>query len=299
MSFKSGFISIVGRPNVGKSTLLNSLVGQKIAIMTDKAQTTRNTIRAIYNDDEAQMIFLDTPGIHKPRHALGEYMVTAAKRSLDQVELVLFMVDDSLTVGAGDKYICELLKDVKSKVIVLINKRDLILPDDFKKLYDYYEQLDFVSEVIGISALTGGGIDDLRQTIKDYLPEGPRYFNPDDYTDQMERQLASELIREKLLLYLEDEIPHGVAVLIDSFKERKNKNLIDIEATIVCEQDRHKGMIIGKGGKKIKGVGMAARKDIEAMLASKVNLQLFVKVRKSWRSDSNKVREYGYNLKDL
>ncbi len=299
MAFKSGFISIVGRPNVGKSTLLNSLIGQKIAIMTDKPQTTRNTIRAIYNDDEAQMIFLDTPGIHKPRHALGEYMVKAAKRSLENVELILFMVDDSIKVGAGDKYISDLVKESQTTTLVLINKRDLINPDDFKQLYDYYSALPFVSEVIGISALTGGGVEDLRETIKSYLPEGPRYFSEADYTDQLERQLAAELIREKLLLYLDEEVPHGVAVVIDSFSERKNKPLIDIEASIICERKTHKGMIIGKGGKKIKGIGMAARKELETMLASKVNLQLFVKVKTGWRDDSNKLKNFGYNMQDL
>lgn len=296
MVFSSGFVSIIGRPNVGKSTLLNCLVGQKIAIMTAKPQTTRNTIRAIYNDDDSQIVFLDTPGIHKPKHALGDYMVKTAKRTFDEVDVVLFMIDESKKIGLGDRYIINILENLKTPVVVVVNKLDLIHPDDFKVLYDTYSAMPFVKEVIGISAISAGGIESLLKIIKGFLEEGPKYFPEDIITDQPERQMVSEIIREKLLLFLDEEIPHGVAVLIESFKERKDKPLIDIQATIICEKNSHKGIVIGKGGKKLKGIGKASREEIEALLGTKVFLELWVKVKQGWRNSSTQLKNYGYKL---
>ncbi len=292
--FKSGFVAIVGRPNVGKSTLLNCVIGQKIAIMTQKPQTTRNVIRAVYNDDNSQIIFLDTPGIHKPKNELGKYMVGAAQRTLQDVDLVLFMIDDSLKIGAGDRYILEQLEAVKTPTIVVVNKLDLINPDDFKKIYDTYMAMSFIDDVIGISALAASNVDGLMKLVKSYLSEGPKYFPDDVLTDQMERQIAAEIIREKLLLYLDDEIPHGVAVTIEQFKERDNKPLVDIDATIICEKKSHKGIVIGKGGAKLKGIGKASRTDLEALLGVKVNLKIWVKVRENWRNSKAQLKNYGY-----
>ncbi len=292
--FKSGFVAIVGRPNVGKSTLLNCVVGQKIAIMTQKPQTTRNVIRAVYNDEDSQIIFLDTPGIHKPKNELGKYMVGAAQRTLQDVDLVLFMIDDSLKIGAGDRYILEQLEAIKTPTIVVVNKLDLINPDDFKKIYDTYLEMPFIDDVIGISALAASNVDSLVRLIKSYLEEGPKYFPDDVLTDQMERQIAAEIIREKLLLYLDDEIPHGVAVTIDQFKERDNKPLVDIDATVICEKKSHKGIVIGKSGAKLKGIGKASRTDLEALLGIKVNLKIWVKVRENWRNSKTQLKNYGY-----
>lgn len=296
--FKSGFVAIVGRPNVGKSTLLNCVIGQKIAIMTQKPQTTRNVIRAVYNDDESQIVFLDTPGIHKPKNELGKYMVGAAQRTLQDVDFVLFMIDDSLKIGAGDRYILEQLEAIKTPTIVVVNKLDLINPDDFKKIYDTYMAMPFIDDVIGISALAASNVDGLMKLIKSYLSEGPKYFPDDVLTDQMERQIAAEIIREKLLLYLDDEIPHGVAVTIEQFKERDNKPLVDIDATIICEKKSHKGIVIGKGGTKLKGIGKASRSDLEALLGIKVNLKIWVKVRENWRNSKTQLKNYGYFNRD-
>ncbi len=296
--FKSGFVAIVGRPNVGKSTLLNCIAGQKVAIMTAKPQTTRNVIRAVYNDADSQIVFLDTPGIHKPKSELGKYMVTAAQKTLQDVELILFMVDDSKKIGAGDKYILAQLEAAKTPVIVVVNKLDLIHPDDFKLLYDAYNALPFIDDVIGISAISAGNVDALMTLIKGYLKAGPKYFPEDVVTDQMERQIVAEIIREKLLMYLDDEIPHGVAVVIDSFSARDDKPLIDIDATIVCEKKSHKGIVIGRGGAKLKGVGKASRQDIELLLGNKVNLKIWVKVRENWRNSKAQLKNYGYTNRD-
>ncbi|PID80362.1 MAG: GTPase Era [Clostridiales bacterium] len=292
--FKSGFVAIIGRPNVGKSTLLNCIAGQKIAIMTAKPQTTRNVIRAVYNDAESQIVFLDTPGIHKPKNELGKYMVESAKKTLEDVEVVLFMVDDSTEIGPGDRFIIEELSQIKTPVIVVVNKLDLINPDDFKVLYDTYSAMPFVSDVIGVSAISAGNVDGLIKLIKSHLVEGPKYFPDDVVTDQIEREMAAEIIREKLLMYLNDEIPHGVAVVIDRFSERTNKPLVDIDATIVCEKKSHKGIVIGKGGSKLKGIGKASRQDMENLLGVKVNLKIWVKVRENWRNSKAQLKHYGY-----
>lgn len=299
MGFKSGFVSIIGRPNVGKSTLLNCLVGEKVAIMTNKPQTTRNTIRAIYHSDEAQIVFLDTPGIHKPKHKLGEYMVSAATNTFKEVDAVLFLVDDSMDIGPGDQYILDMLEGVTTPVYVVVNKLDLLTPDKFEILYNRYKKLPQVTDVLGVSALKGANMRGLIELLVGVLKEGPVFFPDDIVTDQPERAIVAEIIREKLLMYMEDEIPHGVAVVIDSFKERVGKPLVDIQATIICEKKSHKGMIIGKEGRKLKGIGKASREDIEKLLGTKVFLELWVKVKEGWRDDVGSLKNYGYDSKEL
>lgn len=299
MGFKSGFVSIIGRPNVGKSTLLNCLVGEKVAIMTNKPQTTRNTIRAIYHSDEAQIVFLDTPGIHKPKHKLGEYMVSAATNTFKEVDAVLFLVDDSMDIGPGDQYILDMLEGVTTPVYVVVNKLDLLTPDKFEILYNRYKKLPQVTDVLGVSALKGANMRGLIELLVGVLKEGPVFFPDDIVTDQPERAIVAEIIREKLLMYMEDEIPHGVAVVIDSFKERVGKPLVDIQATIICEKKSHKGMIIGKQGRKLKGIGKASREDIEKLLGTKVFLELWVKIKEGWRDDAGSLKNYGYDTKEL
>lgn len=295
MIFKSGFVTIIGRPNVGKSTLMNKIIGEKIAIMTDKPQTTRNRIQAIYNDKSSQIIFLDTPGIHKPKNKLGEYMVKTAKETLNEVDVVLFMVDESKTVGPGDRFILDYLEGIKTPVIVVINKIDLLDPMDYKNVFEFYSSLEYVKNVVGISALNGNNIGDLMGVIDEYLEEGPMYYPSDMITDQPERAIVSEIIREKALLYLEDEVPHGVNVQIELMKKRDDKDIVDIQATIICEKSSHKGIIIGKQGRKLKGIGMSARKEIERLLGSKIFLELWVKVRPGWRDNEGMLKNYGYN----
>jgi len=295
MAFKSGFISIIGRPNVGKSTLINRLVGQKIAITSSKPQTTRNRIQGIYTDEECQVVYLDTPGIHKPKHKLGEIMVDAALKTLREVDLILFLVDESEELGPGDKYILEQLASVKTPVMLIINKRDLVSPETFKKLYDIYSQYEFIKEIHGVSAVKDPTVEPLLNRIKGFLTEGPAYFPEDMVTDQPERVLVAEIIREKLLTYLDEEIPHGVVVEIESMKERKTGNIMDITAVIVCEKDSHKGIIIGKGGKKLKGIGKSAREELEVILGTKIFMELWVKVRSGWRNDASQLRNYGFN----
>lgn len=294
MPFKSGFVTIVGRPNVGKSTLLNRLVGEKIAITTNKPQTTRNRIQGIYSDADSQIIFLDTPGIHKPKHRLGELMVESATRTFNEVDLILLMMDESPEIGPGDRYILDMMAQVKTPVVLVINKVDLIAPDVFKKIYDTYAALPFVKEVFGISAVKDETVEPLLNRIKSYLEEGPPYFPMDMVTDQPERALVAELIREKALMYLDEEIPHGIAVEIEQMKERPGGALVDISAVIVCEKDSHKGIVIGKQGRKLKGIGKSAREDIEALLGSKVFLELHVKVRSGWRDNEGLLKNYGF-----
>ena len=294
--FKSGFVSIVGRPNVGKSTLMNNVVGEKIAIMSDKPQTTRNTIQAVYTDDESQVVFLDTPGIHKPKNKLGEIMVKAATDAFSNVDLILFVVDSSRKIGPGDRRIMEDLRGTKTPIVLVINKIDQI--EDKDELFDIIKMYDdekMFKEIVPISALKGKNVKTLINVIKEDLEEGPKYFPDYMVTDQPERVLIAELIREKVLHYVDDEVPHGVAVEIERMKARKDKEIIDISAVIYCERDSHKGIIIGKGGRKLKGIGKSARQDIELLLGSQINLQLWVKVKENWRNLQNYINNFGLN----
>ncbi|MDR5657989.1 GTPase Era [Serpentinicella sp. ANB-PHB4] len=294
MAFKSGFVSIIGRPNVGKSTLMNYIIGEKIAIMSDKPQTTRNKIQSIYTDEELQIIFIDTPGMHKPKHKLGEYMVNTATQTLKDVDVVLFVVDNSKEIGPGDRHIIEQLKETRTPVILVMNKIDLMNPESFKNLYNLYEQEGVFKDIIGISALEGANISSLIHKISDYLDEGPKYFPDDMITDQPEKVIVAEIIREKVLHYIDQEIPHGVAVEITSMKYREEKDIVDINATIYCEKKSHKGIIIGKNGRKLKGIGKSARQDIETLLGSKVYLELWVKIKEDWRNSQSTLRNFGF-----
>lgn len=285
--FKSGFVSIVGRPNVGKSTLMNNVVGEKIAIMSDKPQTTRNTIQAVYTDEECQIVFLDTPGIHKPKNKLGEFMVKSATDAFKNVDLVLFVVDDSKKIGPGDRKIIEDLRGIKTPVILVLNKIDKLEESELFELMQLYSNEDLFKAIVPISALKGRNVNELLKVIGNYLQEGPKYFPDYMITDQPERVLVSELIREKVLHYLNDEVPHGVAVEVERMKSRQDKDIVDISAVIYCERDSHKGIIIGKNGRKLKGIGKSAREDMELLLGSKINLQLWVKVKENWRNLQN------------
>ena len=295
--FKSGFVSIVGRPNVGKSTLMNNVVGEKIAIMSDKPQTTRNTIQAVYTDEEAQVVFLDTPGIHKPKNKLGEFMVKSATDAFKNVDLVLFVVDESKKIGPGDRKIIDDLKNIKTPVVLVLNKIDHLNEEELFDLMKMYNAEGVFEQIVPISALKGRNINELLKVIKSHLEEGPQYFPDYMITDQPERVLVSELIREKVLHYIHDEVPHGVAVEIERMKSRKDKEIVDISAVIYCERDSHKGIIIGKNGRKLKGIGKSARADIELLLGSQANLQLWVKVKENWRNLQNYVSNFGYTEK--
>lgn len=295
--FKSGFVSIVGRPNVGKSTLMNNVIGEKIAIMSDKPQTTRNTIQAVYTNEDCQIVFLDTPGIHKPKTKLGEFMVTQATDAFKNVDVVLFVVDDSKKIGPGDRKIMEDLRNIKTPVVLVINKMDLIEEADLFNLMKLYNEEGIFKEIVPVSALKGRNVKELLKVIEGYLEEGPKYFPDYMITDQPERVLVSELIREKVLHFVHDEVPHGVAVEIERMKFREEKNIIDISAVICCERSSHKGIIIGKNGRKLKGIGKSAREDMELLLGAKVNLQLWVKVKENWRNSQNYISDFGYNDK--
>ena len=295
--FKSGFVSIVGRPNVGKSTLMNNVVGEKIAIMSDKPQTTRNTIQAVYTDEEAQVVFLDTPGIHKPKNKLGEFMVKSATDAFKNVDLVLFVVDESKKIGPGDRKIIDDLKNIKTPVVLVLNKIDQLNEEELFDLMKMYNAEGVFEQIVPISALKGRNINELLKVIKSHLEEGPQYFPDYMITDQPERVLVSELIREKVLHYIHDEVPHGVAVEIERMKSRKDKEIVDISAVIYCERDSHKGIIIGKNGRKLKSIGKSARADIELLLGSQANLQLWVKVKENWRNLQNYVSNFGYTEK--
>lgn len=292
---KSGFISITGRPNVGKSTLLNAILGEKIAITTDKPQTTRNRIRGIYTDKEAQMVFLDTPGIHKPRTKLGEYMTEQAFSTFGDVDVILFLVDDVPSAGPGDRYITERLKEVDLPRILVVNKMDRLEPDQYLDIFRAYQRIGIFDEIFGISALKHRNIDDLLAAVKNRLPEGPAYFPDDMVTDHPERFLVSEIIREKILLYLKEEVPHGVAVEIEQYQEEER--LTRISAVIYCEKKSHKAILIGKGGRKLKGIGKSARQEIEGLLGTKVFLKLWVKVREHWRDSDFMLSNFGYRDK--
>ncbi len=292
MSYKSGFIGIVGRPNVGKSTLMNAILGEKIAIMSDKPQTTRNVIRGVYTTDDAQMVFIDTPGIHKPKNKLGEFMTDAAVRTLSEVDIILFILDERADFGPGNEYILKLIEGVKTPKFLIINKIDKIEPNHFRKIYEDYDNLKVFDEIYGISAINSKNIDVLLTKIKEILPEGPAFFPKDIITDQHERLLISEIIREKTLLYLEDEIPHGIAIDILSITDVND--LISIKAEIYCEKKSHKGIIIGKEGRKLKGIGKSSRLEIEGLFGAKVYLELFVKVRENWRENNTILKNFGY-----
>ena len=294
---KAGFAALVGRPNVGKSTLMNKVIGQKIAITSSKPQTTRNRIQTVYTSLKGQIVFLDTPGIHKAKNHLQDYMVKVAKKTISEVDVVLWLVESSDFVGAVDKSIAEQLLSVKVPVILVINKTDTVKKDELFGIIDAYKDLCDFAEIVPVSALTGDNIETLIEQIFKYLPIGVPFYDEDTITDQPERQIVAELIREKALRRLNDEIPHGIAVTIESMKY--NKNIVDIDAEIVCEKDSHKGIIIGKGGGMLKAIGTDARKEIEDLLEEHVNLKLWVKVRKDWRDSDLLLKNFGYDKSEL
>lgn len=299
--FKSGFVTLIGRPNVGKSTLMNNLIGQKIAITSSKPQTTRNRIQTVYTDETGQIIFLDTPGIHKAQNKLGEYMDSVAERTLSEVDVVLWLVEPTTFIGKGEQHIAELLSATKTPVILVVNKIDTVEKGELLPVIDKYKDIVNFKACVPVSAVTGENKEDLLKTVFDLLPEGPMYYDEDVVTDQAERQITAELIREQALRRLKDEVPHGVAVVIDSMKEEKDtsvrhshKNIMNIEATIFCERDSHKGIIIGKKGAMLKEIGTNARHQISDLLGMKVNLNLWVKVKKDWRNSDSLMKNFGY-----
>ncbi len=294
---RSGFVGIVGRPNVGKSTLLNAILGEKIAITTEKPQTTRNTIRGIYTridgvDEGIQMVFIDTPGIHRPRTKLGSYMTEAAIGTFREVDVILFLADSHPEKTPQDRYILDLLKETDTPRIAVINKVDSLKPDEFQEIFHAYEEMEIFDNIIGISALQGIRVEELLEMTGEYMEEGPMYFPEDQVSEEPLRFIAAEIIREKVLLYMEDEIPHGVAVEIESYEEEDE--LTRIGAVIYCEKKSHKGMIIGKGGRKLKGIGKSARQELEALVGTKVFLQTWVKVRENWRDSDRALSQFGY-----
>ena len=295
--YKSGFVTLIGRPNVGKSTLMNYLIGQKIAITSNKPQTTRNRIQTVLTTEEGQIVFVDTPGIHKAKNKLGEYMVNVAERTLNEVDVVLWLVEPTTFIGAGEKHIAEQFGKVKTPVILVINKVDMVKKEEILTFIDAYRKVYDFAEIVPVSARNGDNTDELVKVILKYLPYGPQFYDEDTITDQPERQIVSELIREKALHCLNDEIPHGIAVAIDSMKYRRK--IVDIDATIICERDSHKGIIIGKQGAMLKKIGSTARFEIERLLECKVNLQLWVKVKKDWRDSDFLIKNFGYTKEDL
>lgn len=297
---KSGFVTLIGRPNVGKSTLMNHLIGQKIAITSNKPQTTRNRIQTVYTCETGQIVFLDTPGIHKAKNKLGEYMVNVAERTLNEVDVILWLVEPTTFIGAGEQHIVQQLKTTKTPVILIINKIDTVKKEEILKFIDAYRKVYDFAEIIPVSALRAQNLDTVIDTIFKYLPYGPMFYDEDTVTDQPQRQIVAEMIREKALRCLDEEIPHGIAVSIDRMKERGGAGLMyDIDATIICERDSHKGIIIGKGGSMLKKIGSSARRDIENMLEAKVNLQLWVKVKKDWRDSDFLIKNFGYDKKEM
>lgn len=295
---KSGFVALVGRPNVGKSTLMNQIIGQKIAITSNKPQTTRNRIQTVYTSKEGQIVFLDTPGIHKARNKLGEYMVGVAERTLREADVILWLVEPNTYIGAGEQHILAKIKGAKVPVILVINKVDTVKRETVFAVIDTYrKEMDF-AEVVPVSAFLGNNVDTLIQCIFQYLTYGPAFYDADTITDQPMRQIAAELIREKALRLLEDEIPHGIAVTIEKLKERRGGEITDIEATIICERDSHKGIVIGKKGAMLEKIGSQARYELERMLDRKVNLQIWVKVRKEWRDSELMLKNYGYHKRE-
>ena len=293
--FKSGFVTLVGRPNVGKSTLMNRIIGQKIAITSNKPQTTRNRIQTVYHEERGQIVFLDTPGIHKAKNKLGEFMVNAAEKTFTEVDLVLWLVEATTYIGRGERYIAEELKRSKAPVILVMNKIDTIKKEELLTCIDAYKDMMEFEDIVPVSAWTGENVDDLITTMFEHLEEGPQFYDEDTITDQPERQIVAEIIREKALRLLSDEIPHGIAVAIDQMKERPGKrHLIDIDATIICEKNSHKGIIIGKQGSMLKRIGSDARYELEEFLQAKVNLKLWVKVKKDWRDSDFLLKNFGY-----
>ncbi|GLC88578.1 GTPase Era [Lysinibacillus piscis] len=293
--FKSGFISIIGRPNVGKSTFLNRVIGQKIAIMSDKPQTTRNKVQGVLTTDASQMIFIDTPGIHKPKHKLGDFMLKVAKNTLREVDVIMFMVNAEQKLGKGDEFILEMLAGNSTPVFLVINKIDQIHPDELIGIIDSYKERYPFAEIVPISALQGNNVENLLATLSNYLPEGPQYYPADQVTDHPERFIISELIREKVLHLTREEIPHSIAVVIDKIRrDEENEDKIHVAATIIVERDSQKGIVIGKRGALLKEVGIRARKDIEMLLGSKVYLELWVKVQKDWRNKATHLRDFGF-----
>ncbi len=298
-NFKSGFVTLIGRPNVGKSTLMNRLIGQKIAITSNKPQTTRNRIQTVYTDERGQIVFLDTPGIHKAKNKLGEYMVNVAERTLKEVDVVLWLVEPTTFIGAGEQHIAAQLKTIKTPVVLVINKVDTVKKEEVLKFIDAYKDICNFADIVPVSALKGQNTDTVLEVIFKYLPYGPAFYDEDTVTDQPQRQIVAEMIREKALRSLDEEIPHGIAVTIEKMKERPDGKVVDIEASIICERDSHKGIIIGKGGAMLKKIGSAARFEIERMMEQKVNLQLWVKVRKDWRDSDLFIKNFGYDKKEI
>lgn len=298
--FKSGFVSLVGRPNVGKSTLMNRIIGQKIAITSNKPQTTRNRIQTIFHDERGQIVFLDTPGIHKAKNKLGEYMVNVAERTFDEVDMVLWLVEATTFIGKGEQHIAEQLRKAQIPVILVMNKIDTKKREELLECIEVYRQVMEFSEIIPVSAWTGENVDHLVDVMFEYMEEGPAFYDEDTVTDQPERQIVAELIREKALRLLSDEIPHGIAVAVDQMKLRhNNKNMYDIDATIICERDSHKGIIIGKQGSMLKKIGSQSRREMEDFLQKRVNLNLWVKVKKDWRDSDFLLKNFGYNKNNM
>ena len=295
--FKSGFVAIVGRPNVGKSTFMNYVLGQKIAIMSDKAQTTRNKIQGVYTNQNCQIVFLDTPGIHKPKHELGNFMVESAYSALKEVDAVLFMVNAAEKRGPGDDFIIEKLKKIKTPVFLVLNKIDLISPDELLDRVESYQETIPFAGIIPISVLLGNNVQELMITLTNHLPEGPQYYPSDQITDHPEYFVVSELIREKILHLTKEEIPHSVAVTVDKM-QKDEFDKVHVYANIIVERPTQKGIIIGKGGKLLKEIGVRARKDIEQLLGNKVYLELWVKVEKDWRKKKSHLQDFGYRTTD-
>ena len=297
-AFKSGFVTLIGRPNVGKSTLMNHLIGQKIAITSKKPQTTRNRIQTVYTDERGQIIFLDTPGMNKAKNKLGEYMLSVAQHTLSEVDVILWLVEPTTFVGQNERYIVEQLQKVKTPVILIVNKKDTVEQAALDAAIKTYKELYEYAKIIPVSALRSQNLDTVIAAIYEHLEEGPQYYDEDTITDQPMRQIVAEMIREKALRLLEQEIPHGIAVTIEQMKQREN-GMYDIDATIICERDSHKGIIIGKNGQMLKRIGSQARRDMEDMLEEKVNLKIWVKVRKEWRDSDILLKNYGFNKNEI
>lgn len=296
-NFKSGYVSVIGRPNVGKSTLLNAIIGEKISAISSKPQTTRQNITFIHTDDEAQIIFLDTPGIQKPKNKLGEFMLTESKEGIEDSDVITYIVDTSKRIGKAERSIIDLLKEYKGKlpIILLINKVDTIKKEELLEIISMYAEEDIFDDIIPISAMKNDGVDIYLESLKKYLKLGPMYYPEDMITDKNERFIVAEIIREKGLMYLNEEVPHGLAISIEKFKKREDKNIYDIDANIYVERDSHKGILIGKGGSMLKRIGTEAREEAERLLDAKVNLQIWVKVEKNWRDRDNLVKRFGYD----